>query len=343
LWKDDKSYPYVKITLNEDFPRILIVRKKSRDGAAYFGPYPHVSAVRSLLRALWKRKIFPLRPCDFDFSRVKPLAEKKIKACLYYHTGECPAPCACRISPEDYRRIAQDAVLFFQGRFGRLKERLQAEMKKASASLDFEKAARLRDNVEALDHMGERVLYEAVQPGKVDERLDASRAVSDLQEALSLKIPPLHAECFDISHLFGKETVGSMVCFQAGQPHKAHYRRFRIKTVEDIDDFAAIAEVVGRRYRRLRAAGEPLPDLVVIDGGKGQLSAAAEALAGLKLSIPLAALAKREEEVFLLERPEVLRLDRARPALRLLQRMRDEAHRFAVTYHRLLRGKELIR
>jgi excinuclease ABC subunit C len=294
------------------------------------------------LKALWKRRLFPLRPCNYDFSPDKPLAEKKIKSCLYYHTRECPAPCAGRVSPAAYRRIAEDAVLFFSGRFGRLKGRLKDEMAKASEALEYERAARLRDNILALEHMEERVLYEEVRPAKVAARLDASRAVSDLQEALALKKPPLHVECFDISHLFGKEAVGSMVCFKAGEPHKAHYRRFRIRSVSDADDLAAMAEVVSRRYRRLSASGEGLPDLVVVDGGKGQLSAAEKALAGLGLSLPLAALAKRNEEVFLPGRAEPLLLGRERPALRLLQRLRDEAHRFAVTYHRLLRKKELF-
>ncbi|HAH05492.1 MAG TPA: excinuclease ABC subunit C [Elusimicrobia bacterium] len=342
MWKDDKSYPFVKITLEEEFPRLIVVRKKRRDGGAYFGPYPHVSAVRSLLKALWRRKVFPLRPCDYAFSSGKPLDPAKIKSCLYYHTGECPAPCAGRIAPAAYRRIAQDAVLFFEGRFGRLKERLRSEMRKASRKLEYEKAARLRDNVLALEHMEERVLYEEVRPAKVAVRLDASRGVSDLQEALGLRKPPLHVECFDVSHLFGKEAVGSMVCFKAGEPHKAHYRRFRIRSVEDIDDFAAMAEIVSRRVRRLQASGEEPPDLLVVDGGKGQLSAAAGALEALGASFPLAALAKREEEVFVLGRAGPLRLGRERAALRLLQRLRDEAHRFAVTYHRLLRKKELF-
>lgn len=342
LWKDDKSYPYVKVSLEEEFPRLRVVRRKRRDGGAYFGPYPHVSAVRSLLKALWRRKVLPLRPCDYAFSSERPLDPAKIKSCLYYHTGECPAPCAGRIGPAAYRRIARDAVLFFEGRFDRLKERLRAEMKKASRKLEFERAGRLRDSVQALEHMEERVLYEEVRPAKVAARLDASRGVSDLQEALGLRRPPLHIECFDVSHLFGREAVGSMVCFKAGEPHKAHYRRFRIRTVADIDDFAAMAEIVSRRVKRLLASGEAPPDLLVVDGGKGQLSAALGALEALGAAFPLAALAKREEEVFLPGRAEPLLLSRERPALRLLQRLRDEAHRFALTYHRLLRGKELF-
>jgi excinuclease ABC subunit C len=367
MWKDDKSYPWVKVSLEEDFPRVSVVRRRRRDGGAYFGPYPHVSAVRALLKTLWRRKIFPLRPCDYAFSRERPLADKKIRSCLYYHTRECPAPCAGRIAPAAYRRIAEDAVLFFEGRYAELKTRLGTEMRRASKALEYEAAARARDNIAALEHMGERVHYEEVRPGKVAERLDASQAVSDLQEALGLPKPPHHVECFDISHLFGREVVGSMVCFEAGEPRKSHYRRFRIQgipvseaagaagtprdpaaraerrtTAARNDDFAAMAEVVARRCRALRKAGEAPPDLFLIDGGKGQLGAAQSALQETGTRTGLAALAKREEEVFLPGRPEPLVLERRRPALRLLQRIRDEAHRFAVTYHRLLRKKELF-
>lgn len=356
LWKDDKSYPYIKLSLQEDFPRLSVVRKKLRDKAAYFGPYPNVSAVRSLLKLLWRRKIFPLRPCEYAFSLQHPLAQKKIRSCLYYHTGECPAPCAGRISPEDYRRIAKDAHCFFSGRFSQLRKRLTGEMAAASSSMDFERAARCRDNARALEHMSEQVRYEEIRPEQVESGLRDSSAVTDLQEALGLKTPPHHIECIDISHLFGRQTVASVVCFMAAEPHTAHYRRMRIQrtaaqNAKDSapaeesggnDDFASMAEAVERRLRGLIKEGSPLPDLLLVDGGKGQLSAAENALQALKLHVPLAALAKREEEVFLSGRPEPLILERRRPALRLLQRLRDEAHRFAVKYHRLLRKKALL-
>lgn len=342
MWKDDKSYPYVKITLEEDYPRFVVTRKRRKDGGAYFGPYPQTSAVRGLLRSLWRKRMFPLRLCRWDFSERKPLAERRIKSCLYYHTGECPAPCAGRISTGDYRRIAEDAALFFSGRFKRLKRSLESAMKAASRKTAYEEAARLRDNLRALEHMGEQVRYAQVQPGKVAERLGASSAVTDLQRALGLERPPHHIECFDISHLFGRGTVGSLVCFRGGEPHKSHYRRLRVRTVAGIDDFASMEEVVARRCRELAASGDPLPDLFLIDGGKGQLSAAEKALAAQKTRVPLAALAKREEELFVPGKAAPVLLDRTAPALRLVQRVRDEAHRFAVSYHRLLRGQALI-
>lgn len=341
MWKDGKTYPYIKITLNEDFPRLLLTRRKTADGGAYFGPYPKVTPIRGLLDYLWRQKFFPLRPCRWEFNTDKPLDPGKIRSCLYYHTKECPAPCAGRITPNDYGKIAEDAVSFFKGQYGKLRERFKQEMKAASGRLEFERAAVLRDNIEALSQMGERVRVRRIAAEDAAGPLLESRAVTDLQQALALERPPAHVECFDISHFAGKQTVASMVCFQGGTPNKDHYRRFKIKATPGIDDFACMKETVGRRYRRLAAEGVPLPDLVVVDGGKGQLSSGEAGLADAGVKIPIIALAKRREEIFLPGREPVL-LERDRPALRLLQRLRDEAHRFAISYHRLLRGKELF-
>ncbi|MDE2490071.1 MAG: excinuclease ABC subunit UvrC [Elusimicrobia bacterium] len=342
MWKDGKTYPYVKISLGEDFPRIFTTRRKVRDGGAYFGPYPRVAPVKSLLRYLWKRRLFPLRPCAYDFSEKKPLDPKKIKGCLYYHTRECPAPCAGRVSTADYRRIAARAALFFRGRYRELGAAFDREMKAASDALDYERAAQLRDARLALGLMGERVRVRAVEADDVGGHVAATRAVTDLQKALGLAAPPVHVECFDISHFQGRQTVASMVCFVGARPHRDHYRKFKIRDVAGIDDFKSMREAVYRRYRRLRDAGERLPDLVLIDGGKGQLGAAQDALKALGLKLPLASLAKRIEEVFVPGRAEAILLPFGGPALSLLQRLRDEAHRFGVTYHRSLRGKALF-
>ena len=342
MWKDGKTYPYLKISMGEDFPRIFTTRRKLRDGGVYFGPYPKVTPIRALLRYLWKQRMFPLRPCRWDFSVDNPLDKKKINGCLYYHTKECPAPCAGRITKDEYRGIAERAVLFFKGKHVDLKNEFKRDMKSASKNLEYERAGQLRDNVLALSQMGERVQVRAVEADDVGGRVAQTQMVTALQKALMLSTPPVHIECFDVSHFQGHQTVASMVCFQGGRPHRDHYRKFRIRDVAGIDDFKSMREAVYRRYKRLTAEKEPFPDLVLIDGGKGQLSAAQGALAELKIKIPMASLAKRIEEVFLPGRSESILLRFDDPALRLLQQLRDEAHRFGVAYHRLLRDKNLF-
>ena len=190
--------------------------------------------------------------------------------------------------------------------------------------------------------MDERVRIKAIEADDVGGRVKMTRMITALRAALNLETPPLHIECFDISHFQGRQTVASMVCFVGGEPHREHYRKFRIRGVSGIDDVASIREAVLRRYKRLAQEDEPLPDLIVIDGGKGQRGAALDALAELSLKIPLATLAKRIEEVFVPGRAQSIILRRDDPALRLLQQLRDEAHRFGVSYHRLLRDKTLF-
>ncbi len=340
--KDDKSYPYVKVTLNEDFPRVTLTRRKILDGAAYFGPFPKVSPLRGLLRFLWRQGYFRLRPCRWDFGFNRPLDPRKINSCLYYHTGGCPAPCAGLISHEDYRALARNVELFFRGEYASLRKSFGEEMSQASSKMDYERAARLRDNIVALSQMSERVSLRALSPDDLTETLDASRSVTDLQEALGLKAPPFHIECFDISHFQGHETVASMVCFKGGRPNKAHYRKFRIQETRGIDDFKSMAEVVRRRYTRLKKEKQDFPDLILIDGGKGQLSSAWGVLKSAGVNIPVAALAKRLEEVFIPGRTESILLARGRPARNLLEQLRNEAHRFGIKYHRLLRDKKLL-
>ena len=238
--------------------------------------------------------------------------------------------------------IADKAALFFKGEYARLRESFQADMKTASSEMEYERAAQLRDNISALSQMGERVRVEAVREEDISSAVALSRAVTDLQQALGLAAAPHHVECFDVSHFQGRQTVASMVCFKAGAPHRDHYRKFKIRETAGVDDLKSMREAVFRRYRRLKAEGSPLPDLVLIDGGLGQLGAALAALTELKVRVPLAALAKRLEEVFVPGRAESIQLERDRPALRLLQRLRDEAHRFGVAYHRLLREKKLF-
>jgi excinuclease ABC subunit C len=346
MWRDDKSYPYIKITTQEDFPRIFLTRKVLKDKATYFGPYPNVHQVRNLLQYLWKQKFFPLRPCRYEFSETQPLAPTEIKGCLYYHTRECPAPCAGRIAPVDYRAIAHDAANFFRGRYKPLIKDWEKEMREASARKDYERAAQLRDNLAALTHMQERLTVRKIDLEDLGTHVDRSRAITDLQKALDLPRPPIRIECFDISHFQGLETVASMVSFDRGEPNKSNYRKFKIRTVRGIDDFASMGEVVGRRYRRLRDEKKPLPDLILIDGGKGQLQAAQHAIRKVLESSripPMAALAKREEELFLPDRENSIVLPKDSAALHVVQRVRDEAHRFAITFHRQRRAKRFIK
>ena len=192
MWKDGKTYPFVKISLNEDFPRIYLTRHRRRDKGVYFGPYPNVSGVRQLLKGLWKKQIVRLRPCDYDFSEKEPLNPKLIKSCLYFHTGQCPAPCAGKISKDDYRALAEQARFYFEGDTDALRDNWRKEMKEASAATDFERAAHLRDNIAALDHVNERVTFRALREEDVQGRLKTTQALQDLQRALGL-VKPLSA------------------------------------------------------------------------------------------------------------------------------------------------------
>jgi excinuclease ABC subunit C len=349
MWKDDKSYPYVALTMGEDFPRLFLTReRKHRQGTIYFGPYPNVSQVRSLLRWAWRKKLFPLRPCKFEIKEGQPLPYAKVKSCLYLHTGECSAPCLGKISSANYKKIARRAEWFFRGEKEKMAAQLEKEMKTLSKRTKYEEAAALRDQMAALQHMDEQVTFREMNESDLEERVRGTRAVQELRLALGLKKSPERIECFDISHIQGTEKVASMVSFLRGRPDKSQYRKFIIRTVDGIDDFKSMAEVVGRRYRRLKEEGKPMPDLVLIDGGKGQLSSALKAIQELELSGPpndrraglqLAALAKEEEEVFLPGRSESIRLPMDSLALLLLRHVRDEAHRFAITFHRKRRSK----
>lgn len=359
MWRDDKSYPYVKLT-NEDYPRLILTRQKKADGGKYFGPYPSVSIVRKFLRMLWRKKILPLRICDFPLAekeiaseggleKTRPALYKKIRSCMYLHTGACTAPCVGKIGKEDYQRIARNVELFFKGEYGSLKNELEADMKKSAEGLNYEKAALVRDQLAALEHLSEKISLKKVDASVIVGEIRTSRAIQDLQEKLQLPAPPMRIECIDISNIQSTEPVGSLVVFENGKPYKAGYRKFKIRTVQGQDDFSMVFEVVSRRYGRLAREEQRLPELVLIDGGKGQLSAAVRALKTLQetksvppkslSSLRLASLAKQNEEIFLPDRPDPIVLPKDSQALHVLQAIRDEAHRFAITFHRLRRNK----
>ena len=316
-FRDDKTYPMLKVT-NEPFPRLVVTRRRLADGARYFGPYTDVGRMHAAVQFL--RRVFPLRTCT-TFPKTP---------CLEYHLGQCLAPCVRYISARDYQRMARDLVAFLDGERDPLLRDLARRMARASSDRRFEEAARLRDQIDALT---------SVIVAKEQSRV--AGPLEQLQAVLKLPRVPRRIEAFDISNLFGKWAVGSMVVFSDGRPHKAHYRRFAIETVQGIDDYRMMREILRRRYSGTLATTLPFPDLILVDGGKGQLAAACEELAGLSLTIPVMGLAKRFEQIFLpgSERPIVLLP--TSPVLHLVQHLRDEAHRVAVTYHRRKRGRAI--
>jgi excinuclease ABC subunit C len=450
--RDDKSYPYIKVTVQEPFPRVWVTRRLQNDGARYFGPYTDVGAMRRALDVV--KRLFTVRSCNFDMPKQMPE-----RPCLDYHIGRCKAPCILAQSQAEYAAMIDEVLDFLGGRPEEVVRKVKERMALAAESLDFERAAQLRDALTHLEQMEEptvvlkveggdrdvigyardgddavialmrirggkllardhqfvanvegetdadvletylagpyRLLEERAQelviPFDVCERavveeslertkihvpqrgprrdliehaqqnarhlLEEARLTGDeptaderagdpvyeLQRQLGLAKVPRAFVCFDISHAQGTDTVASMVWFQNGRPYRNEYRKFKVKTVEGIDDFASMHEVVGRYFKRRMEEERPLPDLVVIDGGKGQLNAAADALRDLGLgSLPIVSLAKREEEIFVLGRSESIRLSRRSPSLRMLQQARDEAHRFAVTFQRKRRAVRTI-
>jgi excinuclease ABC subunit C len=448
--RDDKSYPYVKVTVQEPFPRVLVTRRLVSDGARYFGPYTDVGAMRRSLNVV--KRIFTVRSCHYDMPSEMPE-----RPCLDYHIGRCKAPCALLQTQAEYRAMIDEVLLYLDGRADEVTRRVRQRMDEAAARLDFERAAELRDVLMHLERLEEPTVVVEVEGGdrdvigyardgddacvavlrirdgkllarshrllgNLDEEEDPAilaayltrsylnadehaaelllpfdvedrelieeslgrtrllvpqrgprrqlidlaeqnarhlleelklssmeaeeRAVDpvyELQRELGLQHVPRSLVCFDISTAQGTDTVGSCVWFENGRPRRAEYRKFKVKTVEGTDDFASMHEVVTRYFQRRRDEDKPLPDLVVVDGGKGQLSSAFAALEALDLSrLPLISLAKRDEEVFFPGRSDPLRLSRRSPALRLLQRARDEAHRFAITYNRKRRSMRTI-
>ena len=447
--RDDKSYPRIAVTLGEPFPRVLVVRRIQLERARYFGPYTDVGTLRQTLGII--RRLFTVRSCHYDLP-----ADAPNRPCLDYHIERCRAPCVGYQSQADYRRMIDDVLLFLEGKTLDVRGRLRERMQTASAELDFERAAQLRDALAWLEQVERPQSVEIVGGGDVDaiglardgddacgvilrirggrliarehrfleragaeaeaavlaaflvrfylplearanrvllpfapedmegigtlapavewalpqrgtnaklvemaeqnarhlleslllESFDVEERAADpvyaLGRDLGLASVPRSFVCIDISTNQGRDTVGSLVWFEAGRPKKSEYRRYRIRGAQQ-DDFAAVHEVVTRFLRRRIEEEKPLPDLMVIDGGRGQLSAAQSAAneAGAS-AIPLASLAKREEEVYLPDRAEPLRLARRSPSLKLLQRARDEAHRFAVTYSRRRRSKRTI-
>lgn len=450
--KDDKRYPYVKVTINSTFPRIFLTRRRLMDGALYFGPYTNAKAIRITLDLI--SRIFMLRRCR------KKIEPGKSRPCLDYHIKRCMAPCKEGLDKEEYRKRVMEAVRFLKGESSGILKELETKMRLLAEAQDYESAAEVRDQIESVKYLSEqqiatsgtddrdvlaavsdeKAIYIQVfyvrhgsMVGKADFTLlgadvsenieesmaqfvkqyyldspippeilvqydlpekelivkwlcqrsgrdvrvyvpqrgekkkliemagrnaqmsmrmaqlkpapseSAIAALEELQKALSLDSIPLHIEGFDISNISGTNAVGSMVCFENGRPANNKYRQHNIKTVKGIDDFAMMAEVVHRRYSRLIKNNEPMPDLVLIDGGPGQVSAAKSSLDALGLNIPLIGLAKRFEHIITTKKgpDEVIILPHTSSALKLLMHIRDEAHRFAVSSHRRRRSASL--
>jgi excinuclease ABC subunit C len=453
--RDDKSFPYIAVTIDDDFPRVMFTRERHRRGVWYFGPYANAKKVRETLDVL--NRVFPYRPCEGP----KPGRHSGIP-CLDYHIDRCLAPCVGYVSKEDYRAIIDQVIEFLSGETKPIQRELERKMREAAADERFEEAARYRNRLRSVQHLAERQAADRRSVGTVDvigvavegdravvqvfplrdgrlvdrysfhlenvagqdsttilesfcleyyggspsvppeivvprdagdtsaleqflserrgarvrvhvpergekrrlqelasenarhtlvsaaaeseqKRLRRIEALEDLRECLNLEALPIRIECFDISTVMGADNVGAMVVFQDAIAKRAHYRKFGVRGQEGMDDFAAMAEVISRRFARLSdALGEEYdesfaatPNLVVVDGGKGQLSAALAAMHRFDLPrVAVVALAKREEEVFVPGQPDPIRLSRHSPALQLLQRIRDEAHRFAVGFHR---------
>lgn len=372
-FRDDKRFLMVRVHLQDDFPRFTLTRLKKDDGARYFGPFAHSGALRTTIN--WLNKQYGLRVCR----PIHP-GEHDYKHCSNDIIKNCCAPCIGRVSPAEYKSRMEEACALLDGKGARdLTSILEEEMQKAAAKLDFERAAELRDMVEDLKKtLAPKRSFERGARMKVMSTIDPMADVKELQEELGLEKPPLIMECFDIANIGTAHCVASMVRFKNGVPDNANYRRYRIRSVSGQNDFVSMAEVIRRRFSRILregreavgaedadfsqespleamerlAAEEPtasrrkpwvkLPDLVIVDGGKGQLGMAVEELQKLGLGgLPIVGLAKQHEEVFFPGESDPVRIPHERGALKLLQRIRDEAHRWANGYHQLLLGRRV--
>jgi excinuclease ABC subunit C len=353
-FRDDKRFLMLKVNLNDPIPNFTFARFKKDDGARYFGPFANSGALRSTL-ALARRQ-FNLRGC-----RVFTPGESDYKHCLYAHLKYCTAPCVGNVTRGQYLEQVRAACDFLEGQCREMQPQLEVEMKKAAAARDFEKAAELRDLIRDLNETWKRTEKFERVPYTLPLSINPGNDLAELAKVLGLPAPPQRIEGFDISNISGTFAVASLVSFKNGRPDRANYRRFKIKTVEGQDDFASMAEVVKRRYSRLlrEAASRSesrlqaarvnaelqtsnLPDLILIDGGKGQLGMACAELKTLGLEkIPVIGLAKEFEEIYLPGKSEPLRLGLNHPAVKLLQRIRDECHRVANSYNAQLRLKKI--
>jgi len=324
--KDDKDYLYIIFT-RDKFPKVLPARrKKIADAKEYFGPFPSATTVRRTLKTI--RRIFPYSTC-------KPSS----RVCLHYHLGLCPGVCVGKIGFRDYKKNIKNLRLFLNGKKQKVIHGLEREMKIASKKLKFEEAEEIRKKLNGLNYVtqprGDVTRY-MEDPEFI--RLRYKEDLEELKSVLNLKKIPGRIEGYDISNIHGEYATGSMVVITDGEIDKSEYKKFKIKRVKGISDTAMMKEIISRRFNN----DWRLPDLIVVDGGKGQLSSCLAAQKESQLNIPCLGLAKRLEQIYIPGKDKPLRLPRDSKALHLLQRLRDEAHRFAISYHRNLRGRELL-
>ena len=327
--RDDKAYPLLKLTVNEEWPRLFLARRKEKDGALYFGRYQG-RMVREVIRLV--KKLFPVRWC-----KESPLKMRQ-QPCLYYRIGSCSGPCIGKIDREQYLSLVDAIKDLLEGKMERSISKLKTEMEKSAQGQNFERAAHLRDRIKILEKMMEgRELKTPPAPRTLSE-------ITELKKELKLPSEPMRIEAFDVSNISGKNIVGSMAVFLGGVPLKNEYRKFKIRSVaEKPNDVAAIYEIVKRRYTKTLAKVLARPDLIMVDGGIAQVNSAARALTEAGLAgLPIIGLAKKNEEIYFPNKNKPKNLAKRSPALKLLQRVRDEAHRFAITYHRAKRAKALF-
>jgi excinuclease ABC subunit C len=338
--RDDKSFGCLAITGFDDFPKVWFVRETDEIEGEKFGPFPSSSDLRRAIRVL--QKIFRFATCALTM-RESDDKRRFVRPCLLYSIRRCTAPCGARISRAEYAADIESLRRFLRGEKKELLRELTRRMRAAADELEFESAAEVRDQIHALESLHQSFSLEPAEDDFGIGPIDPVEALKSLQGLLELPALPRRLEACDIATVQGAESVGSIVTFVDGLPFKDGYRRFRIKGVSRVDDFEMIREVVGRRFARLKRRDEPAADLFLVDGGKGQLSAAAEAIRRSGAAMPaLFGLAKKEETVYALDRPDPVPMPRDSLGLRLLMHARDEAHRFAQRYHHLLRKKRTL-
>jgi len=340
---DDKSFPYLVITMKDDYPGVYVTRKPNDEayrGAKIFGPFVAAGALREAVQLL--QGVFKYRTCRLEIIEGDK-KNRSFRPCLLHSIGRCTAPCAERLSKKSYREDIDRLSRFIGSKRSTMLREMNREMAAASAALEFERAATLRDQISAIEKLDNRAsTRDRWQPETEISYIDPIRGTRSLQRTLGLDEPIRCIEGIDIAHLQGGQTVGSKVCFVDGRPFKNEYRRYRITTATN-DDYASIREVVSRRYREAGAGCELYPDVILIDGGLGQLHAAMEALENMGVRPPMViSLAKKDELIYTQAKSGPIRLGRENLGLRLCQAVRDEAHRFAQQYHHVLRRKSVL-